>query len=197
MLNRDNNAKNVWSRILKVSFPACLGHMHSHPILKRTTHPPRPPRPSAFGPAPWQLQPLLVPFIDQTASRVWPFQHFSLLASIQSAEWAEPGSPGALSLCLHCNTILPKLVDNSSSTLLGEKVGECLNMTQLASRKRRRGGACSSPAHPGYLSKEQIWVGDLSGENCPDLGEFEEKYHAFLNYNFVPGCIWKQRGSRW
>lgn len=64
-------------------------------------------------------------------------------------------SPGALSLPpLH--TILPKLVDNSSSTLLGEKVRECLNMTQLASRKRRRGGACSSPAHPDYLSKEQI-----------------------------------------
>lgn len=55
--------------------------------------------PSASGPAPWQLLHTLVLFIDQTHSRVWPLQRFSLPTSIWNAEWAEQGSPwGSLSL---------------------------------------------------------------------------------------------------
>lgn len=109
----DSEAKKCMKQDLGPLIPSCSGT--SAGLTQRKP-------PSAFVLAPWQLLLTLVPFTNQTGAKVRPFQSFSLHKSIQNAEWAEQKSPrGALSQPPLC-TVLPKLLDSFSSTLLGKRL---------------------------------------------------------------------------
>lgn len=109
----DNDAKKCMKQDLGPLIPSFSGTSAELSQLKP---------PSAFVLAPWQLLLTLVPFTNQTGSKVWPFQSFSLCKFIQNAEWAERKSPrGALSQPALC-TVLPKLLDSFFSTQLGKRL---------------------------------------------------------------------------